>query len=80
MDNRTESQVSTMLIEPPTDKKPGETSLPDVPANTLSHFIADVKEEKYKFIAYAGNHSEVVAEALHRRGNFEEVPDKIRKT
>lgn len=31
------------------------------------------KVKTYKFITYPGNHSEIIAEALKKRGNFEEV-------
>ncbi len=32
------------------------------------------KDSAYKFVAYPGNHPEGIREALHRRGNMDEVP------
>ncbi len=38
-----------------------------------SPVLAPLVRDKFKFITYRGNHSEFVAEALVRRGNFEQV-------
>ena len=74
MEMKTEKEETkkTSITEPEVKKQPESKPTESKPAAS-DPCVATVTTEKYKFITYNGNHAEVVAEALHRRGNFEEV-------